>query len=196
MIALLRKPGIAAAPALLRMLALATLFAAVTASAAAQGHPGGGPPGGGMGGPGGIGMGGGMGRPSMGSERSIPFGTYESHSGLRLGFTGRWWDNKDMARTIGLNSAQQKRMDEVFAGNRDNLMTLSKNLQHEESQLEKLSRSRELDENQIFQQIDRVTQARGELDKAYAHYLLQIRREMTPQQVSKMDDLQSNPSGQ
>ena len=87
-------------------------------------------------------------------------------------------------------------MDDVFGANRETLLKLNKGLMHEEGQLEKLTRSRELDENLIFQQIDRVTTARGELEKAYAHMQLQIRREMTPQQVGKMDELMPPPSPQ
>jgi Spy/CpxP family protein refolding chaperone len=108
--------------------------------------------------------------------------------GLQLGPPGRWWDDKEFARTIGLDSAQQSRMDEVFSANKGNLVKLYKNLQHEESQLGKIVRGKELVESQIFDQIDRVVQARGELEKASAHYLLQIRKEMTPEQAAKLDD--------
>ena len=192
---LVRTPKPAATTRLspVRTLLLTAAFATLSVAAAAQGHPGG-PGGGGMGGPGGMGggMGGGIGLGGghmSGGTHSMPV-TTESQSGLRLGLPGRWWDNKEIVRTIGLDPGQQRRMDAIFGANRDNLLTLYKNLQHEESQLTKLSRSRELDENQIFQQIDRVTQARGDAEKAYAHYLLQIRKEMTPQQVSKMDEIQ------
>ena len=115
----------------------------------------------------------------------------------QTGLSGRWWDDKSVAKVIGLDSKQQHRMDDLFNANRDTLLTLYKNLQHEESLLEKTTRSRELDENQIFQQIDRVTQARGELEKATAHYQLQIRKELTPEQTSRLDELvpvaQQNP---
>jgi Spy/CpxP family protein refolding chaperone len=133
--------------------------------------------------------GGGFGRavnPEMRFHTTVPI---ESRGGLRLGPPGRWWDDKTVARTVGLDSRQQHRMDDVFNANRDNLLTLYKNLQREEAQLEKTTRSRELDENQIFQQIDRVTQARGELEKATAHTLLLIRKEMTPDQTAKLDVL-------
>ncbi len=182
------------------------LFSAAAASclslpAFAQGHPGGGPggpggaPGGGFGGMnGGLG---GMGRGGINGPRMAPPISSENNStlrgGLQLGPPGRWWDDKGFAKSIGLDNRQQKRMDEVFGGNRDVLLKLQKSLQHEESQLEKLTRSRELDENQIFQQIDRVTQARGELEKAYAHMLLQIRKEMTPEQASRLDESRPAP---
>jgi len=184
-----RKAGI-------RLLLVAASVGCLAIPANAQGRGPGGPPGGGMGGFGGgvsIGMGG-SNRGSMGGNNRGPAsgpasGSTESQGGLQLGPPGRWWDNKEFARTIGLDSRQQKRLDEVFDGNKDTLVKLYKSLQHEESQLEKLTRSRELDENHIFQQIDRVTAARGELEKANAHRLLLIRKELTPEQTAKLDDL-------
>ena len=128
-------------------------------------------------------------RPSMSNpNRPLPHAG-ENPGGLHLGPSGRWWDNKDAAKLVGLNSVQQHRMDDIFTVNRDVLLKSLKTLQHEESQLEKITRARELDENQIFQQIDRVTQARGELEKANAHMLLQIRKELTPDQTAKLDEL-------
>ena len=132
----------------------------------------------------------GGGRSSIASEgRSPSLYSHDSRGGLQLGPPGRWWDNKELAKSIGLNPTQQKHMDDAFGANRDALVKLDKGLQHEESQLEKLTRSRELDENQIFQQIDRVTLARGELEKAYAHMLLQIRKELTPEQTARLDEM-------
>ena len=186
-------------------IALVVVLSCAGASALAQGH-GGGPPGGGGGG-----MGGGMGGPPPGGAgRDGPFGSMSSpdnrnspppgqpngggptgstmRGGLQLGPPGRWWDDPQFARSIGLDSKQQHRMDDVFGANKGNLVKLYKNLQHEESQLEKTTRGKELDENTIFQQIDRVTQARGELEKANAHMLLQIRKEMTPQQAALLDE--------
>jgi Spy/CpxP family protein refolding chaperone len=167
-----------------RSMLLTAAVAGVVTAAGAQGRDHGGPPGGG-----------GMGRgASMSRDPRIPGPVQsEGQGGLQLAPAGRWWDDKNFARSIGLQAEQQHRMDDVFAANRDMLVRAQKSLQHEESVLEKLSRSKALDENQIFQQIDRVTMARGELEKAYAHMLLQIRREMTPDQTAKLDQLLSQP---
>ena len=167
---------------LLQKLLFAASLATLAGSANAQGHGGGmGKGGGGMAGPGNNFNHSGPVRPTSGPT--------QERGGLQLGPPGRWWDNKDMAKSIGLNSGQQHRMDDLFTANREVLLKAYTSLQHEESQLEKITRSHELDENQIFQQIDRVTAARGDLEKANAHYLLQIRKELTPDQTAKLDEL-------
>ena len=180
--------------------ALACVLAGAALRAQAQGHPGGGGPGG-PGGGGMGGMGGGLNRPGMpgspdnfprnpaGGER--PYGRRGDRGvggGLQLAPAGRWWDDSEFARSLGIDTKQQHRMDEVFSSNREMLLKLYKNLQHEEKELGKSIRSKELDEDQIFQHIDRVTQARGELEKANAHMLLQIRKEMSPEQTAKLDE--------
>lgn len=168
-------------------------------SAAAQGHGGGGPGGGGPGGGGGgFGGGFGWGRPSLPSPSHTPAGSNSGRNsgsnpeskaaGLQLAPPGRWWDDTSFAKGLGLNSKQQHRMDSVFSANRDNLLKLYKNLQGEESNLAKTIRAKDLDEGQIFQQIDRVTGARGELEKANVHMLLQIRKEMTVEQADRLDE--------
>ena len=173
-----------------RSILLALSLASLAAAASAQGHggPGGGGKGGGM--PG-FGGGGGMDRGGMDNAGRAPSLGSGSQGSLRLGPIGRWWDNKNVALLVGLEPRQQHRMDDVFTANRDSLIKSEKALQHEQSQLNKLTRSKEVDENQIFQQIDRVTQARGELEKTYTHYLLQIRHEMTPEQTAKLDEFQA-----
>ena len=138
------------------------------------------------------GGGGGFDRPSISAPPPAPSGNRSAEStmrgGLQLGPPGRWWDDNRFAKSIGLESQQQQRMDAVFSANKGTLITLYKNLQHEESQLEKTVHAKELNEAEIFQQIDRVTQARGELEKANAHMLLQLRKEMTAEQASRLED--------
>ena len=190
------------------ILALAVL--GVVARGAAQGRPGGGGPGG-MPGRGGMGaMGEGINRPfphstgpNNGNPRNSPppggtpngGGPTESTmgGGLQLGPPGRWWDDSGFARSLNIDSRQQHRMDDVFSANRGTLLKLYKNLHEEEKQLAKTIRSKDLDENAIFAQIDRVTEARGELEKANAHYLLQLRKEMTPEQTAKLDEHRPSP---
>lgn len=169
--------------------------------------PGGGGLGGGIGG--GIrgGMGsprGGIGMPGSGTPigntpaANVPRGGPPPNSsgstgssmrgGLQLGPPGRWWDDKKFAKSLGLNSDQQKRMDTVFGQNRDVLISRYENLQRAESRLEALTHAGKPSESALFAEIDHVAQARADLEKASTHMLLQLRDEMTPDQIGKLDD--------
>ncbi len=172
-----------------RTLQLALLIALASATAQAQhgGMPGGGgrgmPGGGGMGMPGGI-----NGRPGdmPGREGNSSPPPPPPH-GPQLGPPGRWWDDKKTSRSLNLRPEQQQHMDEIFNANKGQLLTLYSNLQREEQKLGSMSSADLADESKVFAGIDRVAQARAELEKENAHILLQIRKELDGQQLSKLD---------
>jgi Spy/CpxP family protein refolding chaperone len=113
--------------------------------------------------------------------------------GLQLGPPGRWWDDKEFAQELGLTAAQARRMDEIFQANRETLLRLYRSVQHEESTLEQLTAGNDLHEEQIFQQIDQVSRARAGLEKASAHMMLEIRKQMTAQQTARLDQHRPRP---
>jgi Spy/CpxP family protein refolding chaperone len=108
--------------------------------------------------------------------------------GLQLGPPGRWWDDKHFAKALHLRPEQQKRMDGLFEENRANLVNRYQALQQEESKMEALSRGQSLEESALFAQIDRVAQARADLEKANTHLMLQVRKEMDADQIVRLED--------
>ena len=105
---------------------------------------------------------------------------------LRGGPHGRWWNNPDMAQKLGLTADQVKRMDDIFLLNRLKLIDLNASVQKEEVIMEPLMASDQPDEPKILAQIDKVAQARAELEKANARFLLGIRRVLNPEQWKKL----------
>jgi Spy/CpxP family protein refolding chaperone len=110
------------------------------------------------------------------------------HSGLQFGPPGRrWWDEKSYAKDLKLRPEQQTRMDAIFEQNKNALLSRLQNLQQAESQMEEISKSPTPDEAALFTQIDRVAQARAELEKTNTHMLLQIRKEMDSDQIARLE---------
>ena len=145
-----------------------------------QGPGPGGPPPGGFGGPGGreTPPPPHASRPPM--ERSLPPGT--------------WWRNPDMVQKLGIDSDQQKKIEDVFQQHRLKLVDLDAAVKKEEITLEPLMSADSPDEAQTLAQIDKVAQARAELEKAHARFLFAIRRVLTPDQWKKLQEL-SRPAG-
>lgn len=108
--------------------------------------------------------------------------------GLELGPPGRWWDDKHFAKQLHLRSDQQRRMDAIFEQNRTALLKRYETLQQEEQRMETLTHASTLDENALFSQIDRVEQARADLEKANTHLLFQIRSEMDSDQLASLEE--------
>ena len=109
------------------------------------------------------------------------------HTGLQLGLGGRWWDDQKTVKELNLRPSQQQRMDAIFEANRTTLMTLYSNLQREQARLAAIPPGNAQDESKVFAAIDRVAQARTELEKENVHMLLQIRQQLDPAQVQSLD---------
>ena len=95
--------------------------------------------------------------------------------------------------SIGLKKDQQRKMDAIFNKNKPALLDGYKNWQIEQSKLEALMNVPQPDKARLFAQIDAVNQARAALEKVNTQMLLQIRQEMQPDQVARLDKLREKP---
>src|SRR3954469_18171028 len=126
-------------------------------------------------GPGGPGMGGpgfGMHRPPM--ERAL---------GLR---GGRWWNDPAMVEKLKLTDDQRKSMDEILLDHRKDIVDKRGALEKAELDLEPLMQDDQPNESQVLAQIDKVAQARADLEKANARFLLAIRAKLSPDQWKEL----------
>lgn len=123
-------------------------------------------------GPGGMDMGPGFGghRPPM--EKAL--GPQGDH--------GRWWNNPKVVERLKLTDDQRKAFDGIFLAHREKLIDLRASVEKAELEMEPLVSADQPDESRILSQIDKVAQARAELEKANARFLLAIRNKLTPEQ--------------
>jgi Spy/CpxP family protein refolding chaperone len=129
------------------------------------------------------------------APNSGPAGTTSTmRGGLQLGPPGRWWDDRQFAQSIGLRKDQQKRMDAIFNANKSAILENYNSLLREESRLSAATREPQLDKARIFAAIDSVNQARAGLEKANAQMLLQVRQEMDPEQIARLEKFRDLPT--
>jgi Spy/CpxP family protein refolding chaperone len=112
-----------------------------------------------------------------------------------LGGHGRFWNNPDVVQKLGLTDDQRKSMDDIFLQHRETLVDLRGNLEKSELALEPLIKADQPDETKILAQIDQVAQARAELEKANARFLLAIRAKLTPDQWKQIQDFRAEHPG-
>jgi Spy/CpxP family protein refolding chaperone len=155
-----------------------TLLLAVTGIAAMAQQP---PPDGPQGPPPPAGRGG-----RGGSQMLPPPGPPPLERALLPGPHGKWWDDPETSQRLSLTADQRKRMDDVFQQFRLKLIDLHAAVQREDATMEPLVAADQPDENKIVAQIDKVAQARAELEKANARMLLAIRRVLTNEQFQKL----------
>ncbi|MGD0963673.1 MAG: periplasmic heavy metal sensor [Candidatus Acidiferrales bacterium] len=102
---------------------------------------------------------------------------------------GRWWNDPAIVQSIGLSAAQIKKMDETFNGARDHLIDLDATVRKAEGGLQPLLDTDPVDPAKIMAQIERLTLAKAELEKANAQMLLDIRLQLTHDQWVKLAGL-------
>jgi periplasmic protein CpxP/Spy len=152
-------------------IAVAALGMAVGASAQGPGQ---------MGGPGAGGPGEGIHRPPF--ERA--FGGH--------GVEGRWWNNPKVIERLKLTDDQRKAFDQILLNHREKLIDLRANVEKAELAMEPLVQSDQPNEGAILAQIDKLAQARAELEKANARYLLALRGKLTPEQWKQVQEFRAN----
>jgi Spy/CpxP family protein refolding chaperone len=109
------------------------------------------------------------------------------------GGKGRWWSDPQTAEMLGLTGDQVKKMDDIFQQHRLKLIDLNASLEKEEAILEPLVGADQPDDNKVVAQIDRVAQARAELEKANSRMLWSVRRVLTPEQWKKLQSAPVKP---
>jgi Spy/CpxP family protein refolding chaperone len=114
-----------------------------------------------------------------------------------MGDHGRWWNNPKVIDRLKLTDTQRKAMDDTLQQHRETLIDLRATLEKAEVELEPMMKEDQPNESQILAQIDKVAQARAELEKANARFLLAIRSKLTPEQWKTMEaDRASRPHGE
>ena len=104
-----------------------------------------------------------------------------------MGQMARWWNSPHAIEKFKLTETQRKAMDDIYQQHRLTLVDLHATLEKAELSMEPLIRADSPDENKILSQIDRVAQARAELEKANARMLLGLRKQLTPEQWKQFE---------
>jgi Spy/CpxP family protein refolding chaperone len=120
----------------------------------------------------------------------LPVGAQEVPKALQTQPQKFYWATPGPAlpgvQRLNLASEQKKAIDDIFQQHRLKLIDLEAGLQKEELILEPLVAADPPDDAKVLAQIDRVAQARAELEKANSRMLWQVRRVLTPDQWKQL----------
>jgi Spy/CpxP family protein refolding chaperone len=93
---------------------------------------------------------------------------------------------------LKLTDDQRKAFDGILLEHREKLIDLRANVEKAELEMEPLMSADQPNEARILSQIDKVAQARAELEKANARFLLAIRNKLKPDQWKQMQAFRAN----
>ena len=116
-----------------------------------------------------------------------------NHDGPIVGAMGfsverKWWQDTAVAQELNLTPAQVKRMDTIFEESKLRLIDARANVEKQEVLLEPLLSANPVDAPKASLQIDKVANARADLEKANAKMLLGIRGVLTADQWTKLNE--------
>jgi periplasmic protein CpxP/Spy len=133
----------------------------------------------------------GPGGPGMGSrfgEHRPPMERAFGDDGVR----GQFWNNPRIVAQLKLTDDQRKAMDGILQQHKVTLIDLRANLEKAEVTMEPLMKADQPNEAAILAQIDKVAQARAELEKGNARFLLAIRGQLTADQWKQVRAMREN----
>lgn len=99
---------------------------------------------------------------------------------------GKFWTNTALAQKIGLTDAQTKQMDKIFQDTRLKLIDQVAAVQKAQVEMEPMLQADQPNESQVLAQIDKIAQARAELEKTNARMMLGIRQVMSVDQWNQL----------
>jgi Spy/CpxP family protein refolding chaperone len=101
---------------------------------------------------------------------------------VRTQVAGAWWTNAAVLQRLGLTDDQKTKIERTFENHRLAIVSTTSNLEKEEAQLERLLAADPADRNAVFTQIDRVIQARSEMERESALMTFEMREHLTRNQ--------------
>lgn len=104
------------------------------------------------------------------------------------GFGGKWWNNSELAAKLNLTDQQKTQMEQIFQQSRLKLIDQRASVEKAEIVLQPMLESDRPDEAQVLAQIDKIAQARAELEKTNARMLLGIRQVLTAEQWKQLKE--------
>ncbi|HEY1649384.1 MAG TPA: periplasmic heavy metal sensor [Terracidiphilus sp.] len=108
------------------------------------------------------------------------------------GARGQFWNNPKVVERLKLTDDQRKAMDGILQQHRMTLIDLRANVEKAELEMQPLMRADEPNESAILAQIDKIAQARAELEKGSARFLLAIRSKLTPDQWKQVQQFRDD----
>jgi periplasmic protein CpxP/Spy len=109
------------------------------------------------------------------------------------GARGQWWNNPRTVTSLKLTDEQRKAMDAIMQEHRVKLIDVRANLEKAELTMAPLINADQPNETAILAAIDKVAQARADLEKANARFLLALRAKLTPEQWKLLQTQRPEP---
>jgi Spy/CpxP family protein refolding chaperone len=104
----------------------------------------------------------------------------------RTQVAGAWWMNTPLMQRLGITDEQQSKIEKTFENHLQSILSTTASLEKEEAQLARLMDSDPIDQNAVYTQIDRVIQARSEVERINSVMTVEMRQYLTRTQWEQL----------
>lgn len=104
-----------------------------------------------------------------------------------------WWTNASVVRSLGLSTDQMNKIEAIFEQHRQTILQNKTSLEKEETVLAQMLDAEPLESSRVISaEIDKVIQARGEMEKTTSTMTLEMRQVLTRSQWEQLQRLLPN----
>jgi Spy/CpxP family protein refolding chaperone len=97
-----------------------------------------------------------------------------------------WWTNTNVVAQLGLTDDQKSKIEKIYESHKSSIASDSALLATQEAQLAALLAADPVDHNAVMGQIDRVAQARADLERSNSAMTLEMREVLTAAQWTQL----------
>jgi Spy/CpxP family protein refolding chaperone len=105
---------------------------------------------------------------------------------VRVQLAGAWWMNSALMQRLGITDEQIAKIERTFENHRQQILSTTDELEKQEAMLGRLLDAEPIDRNAVFAQIDRVIQARSEMERINSVMTLEMREHLTRVQWERL----------
>jgi Spy/CpxP family protein refolding chaperone len=135
-----------------------------------------------------------FGEPSQGPPTSMINPPAEGPPGMPPGAEIKWWKDSALVQKLHISDNQVQKLEKIVHDQQIQEIDLRADLEKQYAVLRFQIEADPPNEAQVLAQIDKVTEARGRLEKSQVERLLAIRRVLTAEQAQKLRDLRPSPA--
>ena len=104
---------------------------------------------------------------------------------------GKWWKDPDIAKELQLTSGEVKQLDKLFVKSRRQMIELKNRVEKEQFEYQNLMESKTLDEAAVNRQLQKLEQARSELNEERSRFVVAVRKILGSDRFQRLQQLYS-----
>lgn len=104
---------------------------------------------------------------------------------------GKWWKDPDIAKELQLTSGEVKQLDKLFVKSRRQMIELKNRVEKEQFEYQNLMESKTLDEAAVNRQLQKLEQARSELNEERSRFVVAVRKILGSDRFQRLQQIYS-----